>query len=276
MGNTLKKVQQNGFINWQHRAIIPGNKEATDRGIWISYEQSVSQELERAIQEESDEPVYTIQNSAAYNEDQILFNGDIATRLGGPFIHRTQEKRLKQLKRTAYGFFINADKAAGDFTTAGQPVANQCPDKAILLNSASCQLIFKQLYILINRDFQVEENASPKEAFVKLTDAEVAQYKLKTAKSTVALNEFYQLQVVDEKNNAHTIIVQRYEFDFSTVENVIAADLHQTDSKLAALLTDEARISLAMDAMSRILCTTGNAVFTRVEVDIDTTASRAK
>lgn len=268
MGNTLKKVSTDGFMNFQHRPLFQNDPAATAKGTWISYSSAVSKELEGALEDESNESVWTIQDSALYHGDQILFSGDIATRLGGPFIHRCAvDKSIKELRRVANGFFLQ-DK--GDFTLASKPVSTECPDKAILLNSESCHRIFAQLYLLANRDFQVDEDAKIEETFVPVKDTK----GLVPNTHPNASKSFFQMRVTDEKGTNHTIIVQQYDFDIVTVENVILHSLQNTDSKVAALLMEEARMSLIINEMTKILCTTAGPVFTRVEVEVDSTTSR--
>jgi hypothetical protein len=269
MGNTLKKIQSDGFINWQHRPYIANNPDRTAAGQWISYLSEVSAEIEEAIGYETSESVFTIQNEeSVYNGDQILFNGDIATRLGGPLIHRgSADKSIRELRRVANGFFYQ-DK--GDFTKAMNPVPNECPDKAVLLNSISCHAIFRELYKLANRDFQVEQSSSNIDSFVQITDTK----GLVPSKHPNASNNFFSMQVIDEKNVKHQVIVQQYDFDLVTVEQAILHTLQGTDSKVAALLIEEARVSMIIEQMTKVLCMSSGACFQRVEVEIDSTATR--
>lgn len=270
MGNTLKKIQSDGFINWQHRPLIPNNPTATAQGQWISYSSELSHEFEEAIADESNEPVWTIQESAIYHGDQLLFGGDIATRLGGPFIHRgATDKSIRQLRSVANGFFFQ-DK--GTFELASKDVPNQVQDKAVLLNSVSCQTLYRELYKIANHDFQIDDDANIANTFVPVKDTK----GLVPNKHPNASANFFQIQLTDEKNQKHIVIVQQYDFDLVTVEQAILPCLQNIDSKLAALLIEEARISLIIEHMSKVLCIANGSCFQKVEVEIDSTMSRSK
>lgn len=144
-------------------------------------------------------------------------------------------------------------------------------EKAVTLSEASVQKIMVALYELLHNDYFVEENASSLTEFVRVTDKQYG-----SSGHAYAVDEWFKLQSMDTQGKVVDVVIQRHDAPLADIETIIAHDLQNTDSKVASMLTEEARLAIAVDLLSRVMVVGSGGRFVRVMQELDTTESRRK
>lgn len=103
MGNEFTKPPKDTMVQWQYRRAPAASPEAG----WQDYSPRANAELEEALADAANEPIYTIREDSQMLGDQVLFCGELATRLGGPFVHRNKSTGAQwEIRRCAVNFAL--------------------------------------------------------------------------------------------------------------------------------------------------------------------------
>jgi len=228
----------------------------------VSYAPSLVLELEEALKNASDEAVYSIRDNVVYYGDQILFYGDLATRLGGPFVHRNRtSKALKEIRRTAVAYTFEKDN------TSFADIPEKIPfDKSSILPEASVQKLLSALYELFHNEFDTALTESRKDGFLPCSG------NFTSSKDLCAKPQYFSMIVLDNKGREVELVCQRMDVPVE-VEQAYASELAVTDEKMRSLISEEVRASVGMELLGKVLVNAQGGRYLRVETELDTTAS---